>query len=332
MSKSFVLHDETVNTYEFRMLTSGADLSEFVKNPVMLLNHNDLALPIGRWENIRIEGTKILADPVFDLKDERGKQVSGKVDDKFLNAASIGAWPPLEISDDPALKLAGQKHPTVTKWKVREASIVTIGSNHNALVFYDSKGKKIDMHDATAVIKLIDNHKFSLKTENTMELNKILKLADTADDAARVAAVNILLADKSRLESDNVRLKGENTTLTTRIDEINNAAKQELKNKGIALVDAAIKDGRLNADGKESFVELFDLDFAKAEKTLAALPKRKSVSGRIDNPVTDNLELADLSKKEWGVLDKENKLTLLHDKYPELYKEKFKARFGTEPK
>lgn len=36
---TFVLHDETVNTYGFRMLTSGANLEEFRKNPVILLNH-----------------------------------------------------------------------------------------------------------------------------------------------------------------------------------------------------------------------------------------------------------------------------------------------------
>ena len=44
---TFVLHDESVNTYGFRMLTSGANLEEFKKNPVMLLNHDDYSLPIG---------------------------------------------------------------------------------------------------------------------------------------------------------------------------------------------------------------------------------------------------------------------------------------------
>ena len=69
---TFVLHDETVNTYGFRMLTSGANLEEFRKNPVILLNHKDWELPIGRWENIRIEGTQILADALFDEKDDEG--------------------------------------------------------------------------------------------------------------------------------------------------------------------------------------------------------------------------------------------------------------------
>ena len=77
---TFVLHDESVNTYGFRMLTSGANLEEFKKNPVMLLNHDDYSLPIGRWENIRVEGGKILADAVFDEGDARAAEVKRKVE------------------------------------------------------------------------------------------------------------------------------------------------------------------------------------------------------------------------------------------------------------
>ncbi len=56
--------------------------------------------------------------------------------------ASIGAWPPEETSDAYDLMAPGQTGPTVTRWTVREASIVTIGANHNALAFYDRKGRK----------------------------------------------------------------------------------------------------------------------------------------------------------------------------------------------
>ena len=37
---TFVLHDETVNTYGFRMLTSGANLEEFRKNPQVEFHYN----------------------------------------------------------------------------------------------------------------------------------------------------------------------------------------------------------------------------------------------------------------------------------------------------
>ncbi len=76
---TFTLHDESVNTYGFRMLTSGCNLEEFKKNPVMLLNHDDWSMPIGRWENIRIEGGRILADAVFDEDDPRAAEVMRKL-------------------------------------------------------------------------------------------------------------------------------------------------------------------------------------------------------------------------------------------------------------
>ena len=141
--RTFTLHDESVNTYGFRMLTSGSNLEEFKKNPVMLLNHDDWSMPIGRWENIRIEGGRILADAVFDEDDPRAAEVMRKVDEDFIRMASIGAWPPEETSDAYDLMLPGQTGPTVTRWTVREASIVTIGANHNALAFYDRKDGKI---------------------------------------------------------------------------------------------------------------------------------------------------------------------------------------------
>lgn len=154
-TKSFILHDESVNSKGFRMLTSGANMTEFRKNPVMLLMHDDFNMPIGRWENIRVEGSKILADPVFDEKDPRALEVMGKVNRGFIRMASVGSWPPEEISDDPYLKLPGQSFPTVTKWTMREASIVTIGSNHNAIAFYDrTTGKQIDLSDIqTSILK-----------------------------------------------------------------------------------------------------------------------------------------------------------------------------------
>ena len=78
MPKSIVLHDSSVNTQGFRMLTTGCNLTEFKRNPIGLLNHADWDMPIIRWENIRIEGDQILADPVFDEGDPKALEVKRK--------------------------------------------------------------------------------------------------------------------------------------------------------------------------------------------------------------------------------------------------------------
>lgn len=323
---TFVLHDESVNTYGFRMLTSGANLEEFRKNPVLFLNHKDWELPIGRWENIRIEGTRILADAVFDENDEEAIKVMKKVETDFVRMASIGAWPPEEVSDAPELKLPGQTMPTVTQWTVREASVVTIGANHNALVMYDRQtGKQIDLTDATSVVRLMDINIHS-NTENMNEnLKGVLKLQDSATEADIVGAVKTLIANNDRLSEENRVLKEEKA-------EQERIRMEAQRAEGVALVDAAVKDGRIDAAGRNAYLALFDKDFESAKAVLAAIPHRQSVVSQIDAAKgQQQTELADLASKTWDELDRAGRLVELKDKAPELYREKFKARFGTEP-
>ena len=63
MNKTFVVSDESVNSYGYTILTAGIDLSRFEKNPIMLLQHDSKNI-IGKWENVRIEDNKLLADAV----------------------------------------------------------------------------------------------------------------------------------------------------------------------------------------------------------------------------------------------------------------------------
>ncbi len=302
------------------MLTSGVNLDEFRKNPVMLLNHNDYSLPIGRWENIRIVGGKILADAVFDEKDERAAEVMRKVDNDFIRMASIGAWPPEEKSDAYSLMLPGQRYPTVTKWTVREASIVTIGANHNALAFYDKSTQEvIDLTVAGAIVRLMDN---SPKILNMSLLTQKLNLHDTANESEIVSAVQNLM-------DDNARLKSENKTLTDTIDKANADRDAANKAEAVRLVDAAILTGKLDAKAKDATLAMFDKDFDNAKAMLEAIPERQSIARQINSTGATNL--ADLKGKSWDELDKANKLTELKDKAPEIYAEKFKERFGVDP-
>jgi hypothetical protein len=307
------------------MLTSGADLNEFRKNPVMLLNHDSYSLPIGRWDNIRTDGNRILADAVFDENDPIGKTISAKIENNFMRAASIGAWLPSDIVEEYDGQ-TGKTFMTVKNWVVREASIVTIPSNHNALAFYDREtGKLMDNSD---VLKLFDGPKKELIiSDNKMiEILKILNLADNSPESEVTAVVQAML-------SDNERLKAENVTLAARIDELNTAAKAQKTAEAVALVDTAIKDGRIDAKAKESYLKLFDSDYEAALTTLEAIPTRKSVKDAIEAGMRENTtELTDLTKMTWDDLDKAGKMVLLKDKYPDVYEQKFEQRFGVKPK
>ena len=92
MKKTFILSDQSVNCYGFIVLTAGISLEGFKKNPVMLYNHvrsNDPAEVVGKWNDIRKEGVKLLGEPEFDIDDELGKKLSGKVEKGYINAPSI---------------------------------------------------------------------------------------------------------------------------------------------------------------------------------------------------------------------------------------------------
>ena len=124
---TFVVSDESVNSYGYVIKTEGIDTSAFERNPVMLYMHERKTV-VGRWENIRKDGDKLLADAVFDESTELGKTVKAQVENGFLRSASIG----VDIVEEKVIN--GVK--TVTKSVLFEVSIVDIPANQNALKLY----------------------------------------------------------------------------------------------------------------------------------------------------------------------------------------------------
>lgn len=284
-TKSFILSDESVNTYGFRVLTAGADLEQFRRNPVMYLNHDEYGTPIGRWENIRVEGDKILADPVFDMDDERGREVAGKVERGFLKMASVGLRV-IERSEDPLTFLPGQTMATATKWRLREASIVGIGANHNALRLYDENDNELSEME---IFKLFDNAKPPKKMKK--ETFELLSLKDNASDEAVETAIQKLHDDKVKAENEKAAADDEKAAAEKERDE----AKKELKDIQAAELaakktafenelNAAFKDGRLSESTdkpgsvKQGWLDLYDKSPEGADTALKNLKPHQSAS------------------------------------------------------
>lgn len=327
--KIFCLGDGGVNNHGFRLLLSGGDLESFKQNPVMLNMHNDMQV-IGQWVNIELKDDGVFAEPDFDLDDPIGKEVARKVDKGYIKMCSMGVIP-LEFSDAPELKLPGQDLPTVTRWKLREGSIVPFGSNGRAMVqLYDSEGKAVNMADPGQIIKLMDSHGFkpnnSINTETTMKnVLKFLNLADNATEADALAAVTKLVADKSAAEN-------KVTELSDKISQMERSKKDAQKQESETLIEAAVKDGRINADQKPAYVKLFDADFDSAKIALSALQPRNPITGQIETgKQTGAIELQELIKLSWTDLDKQDKLSRLKELSEEHYREKFKSQFGKYP-
>lgn len=321
---TFILLDDSIVTYGFRVLTDGVDLEQFKRNPVMLIDHNDTKLPIGKWENIRKEKGQILADAAFDYEDTdpEVQRIIGKVERGVIAMASAGLRDP-ELSNDQTLRLSGQKLPTICKSRMREASIVSIGANHNALRLYDKDDNEIDLSDE---IKLSDFIKpLNIQTVMNEELLKLLNLTDKADDKAVVTAI-VALKDGLKTAQD------DRDALQKKLDELQLADKAGKKSQFSLEVDKAVKDGRINAAGKDHLIKLYDSNPEDAEKFLSSIPARQSVYQQISGANQGSkTELADLLAKPWDELDKASKLITLKDQYPDAYKDKYKEKFGVEP-
>lgn len=331
--KTFVLLDETLNEYGFWIPLAGLDVEQFKKNPIMLWMHNrawrgteDEVLPIGRWDNVRVEGGKLLADAVFDDNDEFASKIGDKVENGFLKMASVGVRI-MVLSSDPKDLKPGQTRETPIKCKLKEASIVDIGGLDNALslAFYDADDKLIELSDSgeNLPIKLLSEN--NQQTTEMIELKKtvgLLKLTDKATDEE-------IAAEVSKLQDSETTLKSENAKLSEKIQALEDKQKNENKAEAIALVDAAVKDGRIDASGKDSFLKLFENDHASAKVTLASIPARKSAKEDLkDNKGESDAEK--LSKLSWEELDKQGKLELLKSANLEAFKEKFKNKFGKD--
>lgn len=181
---TFVLSDESVNSYGFVVLTEGIDTSAFERNPVMLYMHNRDGNVIGRWENIRKDGKRLLGDAVFDDSTELAATVKKQVEKGFLRSVSIG------IEQIATEELNGVQ--TVTKCRLIEVSIVDIPSNENAVkLFRRSGGYVYNLKELET-----DPAPEDLKTA----LIALLGLKERADDKDIIEAVKAALEGKETPE------------------------------------------------------------------------------------------------------------------------------------
>ena len=242
MPKEAIISTPRLNSYGARVLTEGIDISQYLKNPIVLYMHRrgrKEDMPIGIMENVRVEGDTLYGTPKFDDDTEEERNISKKWDRGTLRMLSAGL-DIIEWSEDPALLVAGQTRPTVTKSKLIEVSVVDIGANDDALqvgLYHEGKLLTLAAGEENDHLPLLCPTATEEKREQTPNNNirknmeKILTklgLAPTATEDDAVAAITKLQEDKATM------------TLALITD----------------AVDAAIKEKRLTPDKKEKYIGL----------------------------------------------------------------------------
>jgi len=313
MNYDVLISNSKLNCFGFRVLTSGIDMAQFGKNPIMLFMHNrpfgrdtDGMLPIGTVVNLRIENDDLMGTLNFDEVDDFSKQIKAKWDAGTLRMVSPGL-DPIERSEDPDYLLPGQKYATVTKSKLLEISVVDMGGNDDALALY-ADGKLI-------TLSLGGNNEF-LKPINIINQNEepmksialYLGLPETATEADILAKVTEI-----KLASDRV------TSLEA----------EAVTQRDLAItteVDAAITLKKVTADKKDHFITLGKTSGLEVLKTTLELmsPAKKPTDVINLNSKGEVVEFKKLSEVP------EAELLLMRENDKDSYCKLYKAEYGTE--
>ncbi len=321
-----VISTSAVNSYGSRVLTAGINFKQYKKNPIVLFMHNrpwrgttDEYLPIGKMQNLRVEDDKLLGEIIFDENDEYAVKIQKKFENGFLNMVSAGL-DIVELSDDPAYLLPGQTRFTIKKSKLREVSVVDIGSNDEALRLYENNEIIELSANGDCKISLLKDDVSINKDELKMkELLLKLGLPETATEAEALA----------KLEELNLKAQT--------ADELATQIANEKNARIVSLVDQAVKEEKITADKKEIFLSIGKNSGIEAlEATFGAMQPAvrpaEIIGGK--KPVEEKtgdvgVKLADMS---WDELDRQEKLVELKEKNFELFKLKYKEEFGVDYK
>lgn len=274
----FILSDLSVNCYGFVLLTTGIDLSAFVKNPVMLYNHNrhDAEAVIGKWNDITIEGQNLTANPEFDLDDDFAKMVANKVKKGFLNAASVGFdFKPEDVKLD---VLGYEGVPVITKSILIEASITPTPGNANAIKLYNQKEQVVSNELSITLsndFKQNFNPKPNMKKIIAVVSALGVALSAEANEDHIVEAINKIATDK---DAEKAKI----TELNNKITELSNQLNAEKTNKVTDLIESAKKAGKITADQVEKFTKLANADFESTKSIIESITERKTIAASLN--------------------------------------------------
>jgi HK97 family phage prohead protease len=172
---TFVASDESVDRYGDIIRARGWDLSHFKNNPVLLFGHDSSAVPIGKVPDVRVEGTRLVADVEFRPEGDSAAadDVYSALQGGFLSAVSVGFLPTAEpnaiwAADDP-------KHlswPTGYEFvgqELLELSVVPVPANPQALAL----ARSLHLSEATQRRLLIFDERASARVAAQQRRNQI---------------------------------------------------------------------------------------------------------------------------------------------------------------
>lgn len=310
MGKRVRISNDSLNSYGFRVLTSGLDVAQYNRNPVLLYMH-ERGNVVGYVKDLKVENNEVTGELMFDCASELSQRCKKQFEFGSLRMVSAGLEI-LETSEDKDLLVAGQTRPTITKSKLFEVSIADVGANDDALVL-QRNGKVITLgRDGDCDLPFLNNNNKQKKTEE-ME-NKTIALKLGLPETATDAEISAKLTELNQLKEQNVSLLKEKENLT-----LTNIT---------SLVTQAITEKRLEEKDKDQFVELGKkIGAEELEKTLKAMHpavKLSSVLGHQGGAPAGEQKFTKLSEVP------ADQIAALRSENPEEYKRLYKAEYAID--
>lgn len=293
MNLDFVLTDESLNRYGYRILVDGINTDNFEKNPVCLLNHHPDVISLGKWKDLKKVGDKgqrrLVGTLEFDPDDEKAQQLYRKYKNGYMNAVSISLIP-VEESEDPQLLLPGQKHPTVTRSELIEVSLVSVPGQSNAV-------RLITPQHTTYTLKLLNTPQ--MKQEEQRQLTEI-----SVEQLKKERAEYLL----EKYELEHLQPEAKDALLTLAVNDYQNTKlllealnpKKEQGKMASTLVELHARRLQLSEEEKELYVKAATLDYEGTRRKLENMQNRhlQSFLEDITSPASQRED-----RSTWTLLD-----------------------------
>lgn len=242
--EDFVLSDATEDRVGDVIDPKGWILTHFKRNPIMLFNHNQ-DFPIGKWENVRVEGGKLKARPVLaeEGTSARIDEIRRLFEQDILRTASVG-FKPLE-----AEPRDGGRGLRFIKQELLETSLVSIPANPNAIQLAKSLGTSRETLAEVFGENAVETKAVAGKpATNPTPIRKDRPVADSIakrveDTQAKLAAYKEELQNhldnigEEPSDDDNAVTKGYNEKIQTTQETLDNLIEAE---KRLAVVSTPV--------------------------------------------------------------------------------------------
>jgi HK97 family phage prohead protease/HK97 family phage major capsid protein len=268
----FVLSDDTVDRYGDIIEAAGWDLRNFKKNPIALFGHSS-SFPIGTWENLRIDGNRLIGRLALAAKgtSDRIDELIGLVEQGILRAVSVGFRAIDSDPIDPKQPWGAQRY---KKQELLETSVVAVPANPAALAL----AKSLNLSNET--MSLVFGEHADVRRRDVSATGEH---ADPTNANEKRARVDLPSRPKETIMK----------TLAQRIEDAQNALVIK-RDKLVELTGVEI----LDVDAVEALTGQIDIE----ERSLAALKASEAKIGigaaAVSGVATPNIARRSLSQRE----------------------------------